>query len=145
MLPKSFLLLLYRDFIFVLSVPFSFLYHLSRRFEVCKRCRILLYIKLGWEWVCIANSQMYRYRKSLLAANDRIIFSCTRISNWCFPFFVICLQILQIRRTSVKEYFHIHFHYCFWEAGKVFRRTISFLFQGRVYYSFYNKIYHCMQ
>lgn len=81
LLPKSFLLLLYRNLIFAFFYTIFFLCHLKRKLEVCKSCRILLYIKIGWEGVSIANPQAYRCSIYLIVFKNRIICYWNRISN----------------------------------------------------------------
>lgn len=83
-----------------------FLCHLRRKLEVCKRCRILLYIRIAWERVSIAKQQTYRCSIHLIVSNSRIICYCSKMSDLSFPFFpLIYINMPQFWKNPYERIF----------------------------------------
>lgn len=148
LLPKSFPLLLCRDFIFTHLYHFHFCTgHLKSKFSVCKKCTILLNIKIRWERVCIANPHMYRYSIFLLTASNRIIFYFRQDMKPLFSFFPSITSNTADLEESIGKHVFILGCLLFSKSRK---KTLEgslhiVLLQSKVHYFFYNIFYYCMQ
>lgn len=128
LLPKSFPLLLCRDFIFTHLYHFHFCTgHLKSKFSVCKKCTILLNIKIRWERVCIANPHMYRYSIFLLTASNRIIFYFRQETTF-FLFSQYNFKHCRFGRIHRKACFHPWLLIVLKKQKKNFRRITSYSF-----------------